>query len=46
MSLIQQSLRYINFTVDVISQQSETATYTSDKTGKSINESRLLDRKV
>ena len=46
MSLIQQSLRYINFTVDVISQQSERTTYAGDKSAKSIRESRLLDKKV
>lgn len=46
MNLIQQSLRYINFTVDVISQQTEKTTYAGDKSSKKISESRLLDRKV
>jgi flagellar biosynthesis/type III secretory pathway chaperone len=44
-NLIQQSLRFVNFTMEVISQQSK-PTYTPDKDVKMEQISRLLDKKV
>lgn len=46
-ALIQQSLRYINFTIDVLSQNSPTGTYDpKEKEIKAGNVSRLVDRRV
>lgn len=44
-SLIQQSLRFVNFTMEVVSQQSKPV-YTPDKDVKTDQISRLLDKKV
>lgn len=46
-ALIQQSLKFINFTIDVLSQSDPSVTYSSgDNERKSENRSILLDKKV
>lgn len=46
-ALIQQSLKYVNFTIDVLSQNPPSGTYGStEKDNKAGNVSRLVDRRV
>lgn len=46
-ALIQQSLKFINFTIDIVSQSTAPGTYGStEKETKSENVSRLVDKKV
>jgi len=47
-ALIQQSLRFINFTVDMLSKPDDPATYSAgkEKSAKQDNISRILDRKI
>lgn len=47
-TLIQQSLRFINFTVDVLTKPDDTATYGSgiEKNSNQDNISRILDKKI
>jgi len=47
-ALIQQSLRFINFTVDMLTKPDDTATYGAgiEKNNKQENISRILDKKI